>query len=111
MITRREFVRNTALTTAGIGLVSASGFSNILGANDRVNIAILGCGGRAHSLAKAIGQSGNSKVTHICDVDKNRLDKFQGYVAITNGNSPIKEKDFRVLLENKDIDAVAVAKL
>ena len=109
MITRREFVRNTALTTAGIGLVSASGFSNILGANDRVNIAILGCGGRAHSLAKAIGQSGNSKVTHICDVDKNRLDKFQGYVATTNGNSPIKEKDFRVLLENKDIDAVAVA--
>lgn len=109
MIDRREFIKNTALTTAGIGLVSATGFSNILGANDSVHIAILGCGGRAHSLAKAIGQSGNSKVTHICDVDKKRLDKFQGYITQTNGNTPAKEKDFRVLLENKDIDAVAVA--
>ncbi|WP_139956921.1 Gfo/Idh/MocA family protein [Flavicella sediminum] len=109
MTTRREFIKNTALTTAGLSLVSAAGFSNIIGANSKVNIAILGCGGRAHSLAKAIADSGNSSVTHICDVDKNRLEKFQGYCTTTNGNTPEMESDFRVLLENKDIDAVAVA--
>lgn len=110
MNTRRKFIKKTALGAAGITLLTSSKmYGNILGANDRVNIAILGCGGRAHSLAKAIGQSGNSKVTHICDVDKDRLDKFQGYVIKTNGNTPLKEADFRNLLENKDIDAVAVA--
>ncbi|MCL7762548.1 Gfo/Idh/MocA family oxidoreductase [Polaribacter sp. Z014] len=110
MTTRRNFIKNTAMGVAGITLLSSSKmYGNILGANDIVNIAILGCGGRAHSLAQAIGLSGNSKVTHICDVDKTRLDKFQGYVTKTNGNTPLKESDFRVLLENKEVDAVAIA--
>lgn len=110
MVSRRNFIRNAAVGAAGISILSsANAFGGILGANSTVNIGIIGCGGRAHSLALAVAQSGNCKLTHICDVDQIRLEKFVGYCKKEQIASPETYKDFRNLLENKDIDAVLVA--
>ncbi|GGZ67669.1 Gfo/Idh/MocA family protein [Algibacter mikhailovii] len=110
MIDRRNFIKNTALGTAGITLLSSSKmYGNILGANSKVKIAILGTGGRAFGLAKAVKYSKGAKVTHICDVDLDRLEKFEAFCKKEIGNKPETEQDFRKLLENKDIDAVFVA--
>ncbi|MEM6829719.1 MAG: Gfo/Idh/MocA family oxidoreductase [Bacteroidota bacterium] len=110
MKSRREFIKTTAIGTAGISLLSSPGaYGTILGANDRVNVAILGTGGRAHGLAKSIAKVEQMKLTYICDVDQNRLDKFEGFCEEQLGYKPIKEKDFRKILEVKDVTAIAIA--
>lgn len=110
MTTRRNFIKNTALSAAGITLLSsANSYASILRSNDRVNFAILGCGGRAHGLAKAIGTVKQGNIVAICDVDENRLNKFKEFCKNELGTTPKTEKDFRKLLEDKDIDAIVVA--
>lgn len=110
MNTRRKFIKKTALGAAGITLLTSSKmYGNILGANSTVNVAILGTGGRAHGLAKAVKFSKNAKITHICDVDLNILEKFKGFCNEELGYIPAAEQDFRKILSNKDVDAVFVA--
>jgi len=110
MTTRRKFIKSTAMGAAGVTLLSsASSYANILGANNSVNFAILGCGGRAHGLAKAIGEVKEGKLVAICDVDAKRLNKFKEYCKKTIGTNPKTESDFRKLLEDKNVDAIVVA--
>ncbi len=110
MTTRRNFIKNTAMGAAGISILStADSYASILGANKRINFAILGCGGRAHGLAKAITACEEGKVTAICDVDANRLHKFSEFCKKEIGVTPKTEVDFRNLLEDKTIDAIVVA--
>jgi len=110
MTTRRKFIKSTAMGAASVTLLSsASSYANILGANNSVNFAILGCGGRAHGLAKAIGEVKEGKLVAICDVDAKRLNKFKEYCKKTIGTTPKIESDFRKLLEDKNVDAIVVA--
>ncbi|GAA4230659.1 Gfo/Idh/MocA family oxidoreductase [Postechiella marina] len=110
MTTRRKFIKNTALGAAGVTLLStASSYASVLGSADRVNFAIIGCGGRAHGLAKAIGNIKQGNIVAICDVDANRLSKFKEFCIKETNTNPKTESDFRKLLEDKSIDAVVVA--
>lgn len=110
MNTRRDFIKKAAVGTAGITLLSSSNaFGAIIGANERVNIAILGLGGRAHGLAKAVGKTKNAKVSVICDADIKRMEKFKGFCNEQLGYAPSIEQDFRKVLEDKKVDAVAIA--
>lgn len=77
--------------------------------NETVNIAIIGTGGRAHAIAQSIGRCSNIRLTHACDVDQVALQRFLAYAEKQTGGTVQAERDFRRLLENKDIDAVAIA--
>ena len=110
MQSRRNFIKNAAIGTAGLSiLASTNSFAAAIGANERVNLAVLGTGGRAHGLAAAVGNCDNAKITYICDVDTKRMDKFGDYCQKTLGYIPKKEQDFRKILEDKDVDAIIVA--
>ncbi len=110
MRTRRKFIKNTAMGAVGITLLgTTNSYASILGARDRVNFAIIGCGGRAHGLAKAIGEIKQGRIVAICDVDANRLNKFKEYCKKEAGDNPKTESDFRKLLEDKNINAIVVA--
>ncbi len=86
---------------AGMALLSKS----VLGANDRVNVGVIGVGGRFGLLDTAYYKQEDANVAAICDVNRTRLDAYQ---------SKYKEKkfdvftDYRKLLERKDIDAVVI---
>jgi len=108
MTSRRTFIKTSGIVASSIALAPKA-FGNIVGANDTVNIAILGTGGRAHSLAHSIGQCENAKITYICEVDETRLNKFKGYCDKTLGYVPTAEKDFRKVLEDKGVDAIFIA--
>ena len=107
---RREFIKKTVLTTAGLAIgINAKSYSRILGANDRLNFAVIGLNGRAYAHIEGIRSCENVMITHICDVDKNVLNKFSEEVYKKFNHIPAGEKDFRKLLELKDIDAVTIA--
>ncbi len=102
MITRRKFVA----TSAASALATAASADRVLGANNRLRVGIIGCGGLAQgahipALTK-MKESDNVEIVAVCDVYQKRLDQ----AAQTTGAKPIK--DYRALLDQKDIDYVAI---
>jgi predicted dehydrogenase len=112
-LSRRNFIRNTSAAAAGIflssGVFAASGFKRIKGANERINFGVIGLHGRGHALLDAIAANENTLITHICDVDQREFSKFSQRVVEKFGVKPVEEKDFRKLLEIKDIDVIVIA--
>lgn len=114
-ISRRQFLKEAGAISAGVMLagyglkaqngLSAKSYSQVMGANDRVYLAFVGLNGRGNSLLGTVGRSvKNVEATYLCDVDTNVLAKAMK-TAEKAGYSPKTERDFRRLLDNKDIDA------
>ncbi len=113
MTTRRDFIKKTTAGTAAVtfgGLVLPNvGYTNILGANDHINCAVIGIRSRGKAHVKAIHADINAKVLYSCDVDDNILEEHNSWCQENIGYVPKVEKDFRKILEDKDVDAVFIA--
>lgn len=111
MISRREFLDNLAVGAAGLAVSStAKSYGQILGANDRLNFAVIGLHSRAYAhLASLKANQKHAKITYVCDVDSNTLHKFAGAVQQKMGDAPATDKDFRKILARKDVDAITIA--
>src|SRR5882672_12699409 len=101
---RRQFLQTSTLAAAGAITFSRSAY--ILGANDRIRFAVIGCGGMGTghlgSLVKR-GDADNIKVVAVSDVYQRRLTRAKN---MCQGDG---YPDYRKLLERKDIDAVLIA--
>lgn len=104
---RRRFLYSSAAAAlAAPTIISCRAF----GANDRLNLGLIGCGGRGNWLARHFGEFDETMVTAACDVDRGQLDKGVQLINKTNKNQKCRSfTDFRELLELGDIDAVIVA--
>jgi predicted dehydrogenase len=113
---RRDFIKKIAVTSAGVAAgnklfaLSAKSYRNVIGANDRINIAIIGVNGRGTSMAGTFAQQKNAEVTYICDVDTRVFKKALKSVAdAKQANVPRTEQDFRKALTDKNLDAIYIA--
>ena len=106
---RRNFIRNSAFAAAGASYLLSSNNLWASSPNETLNVAILGTGGRAHALIQSIGLCTNIELAMVCDVDNQRLEKFQEYAQNTLGYKVKGQKDFRKILDKKSIDAVFIA--
>ncbi|MBN1789364.1 MAG: Gfo/Idh/MocA family oxidoreductase [Bacteroidales bacterium] len=108
---RRDFIKKAglgaaSLTLGGLGL-SASSYARIRGANERMNIAILGCYRRFNALMESLPKlSDDLNIAFVCDVDQKRLSEAQAKVKEKMGMMPGAEEDLRKILENKGVDAI-----
>ncbi|MGB5667581.1 MAG: Gfo/Idh/MocA family oxidoreductase [Maribacter sp.] len=113
MTTRRNFIKKTTAGTAAMtlgGLVLPNmGYSNFLGANDQINCAVVGIRSRGKAHVKAIHADLNAKVLYSCDVDDKILEEHNAWCQENIGYIPKVEKDFRKVLEDKDVDAIFIA--
>lgn len=111
MPTRRDFLNTLATGAATLAVAStARSYAQILGSNERLNFAIVGLNGRGYAhLSSLKVNAKSSRVTHVCDVDGNILQKFADTAAKELGEPPVAEKDFRKVLAAKDVDAVTIA--
>jgi predicted dehydrogenase len=111
MVTRREFLDALAAGAAGIALgMTAKSYARILGSNERVNFAVTGLNGRGYAhLASLKANKSAARISHICDVDSNILSKFADVVQKEIGEAATPEKDFRRILDSKDVDAITIA--
>jgi predicted dehydrogenase len=109
---RRRFLRTAAAGSAALAL-SAASYSRVLGANDRVSIGIIGCGGRGlgahmpgvHEHAK----SQNIEITAVCDPWRLRQEEASAKAKEWYGREARKFSSYRDLLALKDVDAVMIA--
>jgi predicted dehydrogenase len=111
MVRRREFLHVLAVGAAGLAVRStAKSYAQILGSNDRLNFAIIGLNGRGHAhLASLKANRRAARISHVCDVDANILRKFAERAQQEMGDAPAADKDFRKILEQKDVDAISIA--
>jgi predicted dehydrogenase len=111
MATRREFLDALAVGAATLAVgTTARSYSQILGSNDRLNFAVIGLNGRAYAhLAALKANKSAARISHVCDVDDNILRKFADRVQQEMGESAATDKDFRRILEQKDVDAITIA--
>lgn len=100
MENRREFLKAT-----GTGLLGAAAYKNVIGANERVRVGFIGIGliGKRH-LLDFMAQP-DVEIAAISEVYQPRLD--EGIATV--GGKPAADKDFRKMLERKDVDAVVIS--
>ena len=103
---RRQFIQKST-TAAAVAAVAPS--INVLGANERVNVGVIGPGGMGLGHVRTLAQQRDLRVAYVCDPDSQRRDKAAATVDQFNGGKPGKVGDLRRVLEDKDIDAVFVA--
>jgi predicted dehydrogenase len=107
---RRNFIKTASLATIATG-VSPNFMigKSILGANDRIHCAIAGIRSRGKAHAAAIKLQKNAKITYSCDGDDALIEEHNLWSKKNIGYVPKVEKDFRKLVERKDIDAIFIA--
>jgi predicted dehydrogenase len=111
MVTRREFLDTLAVGAAGLAMgATAKSYGQILGSNDRLNFAVIGLNSRAYAhLSSLKANKDTARITHVCDVDSVILKKFADSVEHELGYAPAADKDFRNVLEQRDVDAITIA--
>lgn len=110
---RRNFIRNSALTASGIGMASAfpgtlQAMAQKVAPSDQLNVGLIGCKGMGFANLKAFLNQPGVNCVGLCDVDANVLEERAGNVNQISGDKPKLYGDFRKLLDNKDIDAVII---
>jgi predicted dehydrogenase len=100
-----------AVGTAGLAVSStAKSYAQILGANQRLNFAVIGLHSRGYAHLSALAANRDSaRIAWVCDVESTFMAKFAAEAQKELGYAPQTEGDFRKLLERKDIDAISIA--
>ena len=105
-LTRRQFIHRASTTTAA---VTASGVltKSVWGANERLGVGFIGCGGRSNAHLKAVhylkSQGGNVDIVAACDAYRPRMQRIvEGYKAKAY-------TDHRELIADPNVDVVCIA--
>ena len=113
---RRSFIKKAAVGAVGVTLgnsvnaMSAKSYSNIIGANDRINVAIQGLGRRYPAYkTPIINKDNNVKLLYLCDVMKSQRDNAAANFGKDLNYKVALENDIRKVLADKDVDAVFMA--
>ena len=106
---RRRFVKK-AFIGAGVAAASVSRPSQAQsGANDTVNVGVVGFRGRGRSHIREFLRMPGVRVGYLCDIDERLFPDAVAEVERTGGYTPQTETDIRKLLERDDLDAISIA--
>jgi predicted dehydrogenase len=115
MTKRREFIKKSVVGTAGIAFggigFNAKSYASIIGANDRINLAVIGIRNQGTVHIKSfcgLKDSHNVAVKTLCDTDELLFEPASNIVIEKTGIKPSTEWDMRRVLDDKDIDAVSI---
>ena len=113
MSTRREFLKQAALGAAAVSVgelgFTASSHARAKGANEIIRLGIAGVGGRGLSIAQEVATMKTARFVCVCDCDTASMDECCSAIEKITGERPRQEKDYRKMLQAKDIDAVIIA--
>jgi predicted dehydrogenase len=98
VLSRRDLVR------AGVATMTASSYSRVLGANERIRIAVIGCGSRGTGQVRTFQNFEQCEVVGLCDVYGRKVESAKRFAAGAAAFS-----DHRKALEMPNLDAVMIA--
>jgi predicted dehydrogenase len=104
-VSRRTFLSGGA-GAAAVGLASpAVRADGKAPANERLRLGVIGCGRRGRQLIPVFHKFDDVEIPVICDVNGQSMDEAHKLL----GEKPERVRDYRKILERKDIDAVVIA--
>lgn len=106
--TRRNFIKTSAVAGAAVAIQPVPFFLNGM-PSSKINVAVMGIRSRGEVLAQNFAQQADTEVTWLCDVQQDYLDNCLAKISKLQKRSPKGEKDIRKVLEDKDLDAIAIA--
>jgi len=108
---RRTFIKKGAVLATALPFVGSAACSvnRVIGANDTINAAVVGLNSRGGALMNTLLNLDKVNVVALCDVDSKVLEKRAAAVKEKQGDAPRQVKDFRKLIEDKNVDAVFIA--
>jgi predicted dehydrogenase len=114
-VSRRTFLQ---ATTAGVALSAglrpqasppqAAPQVTPAGPNDQIVLGMIGVGGMGTARLKGFLQHGDVRIGALCDVDTRHLDRAVSMVDTARGYKPKAVKDYRRVLDDREIDAIVV---
>jgi predicted dehydrogenase len=99
-------VKTAVLGSGAVSVWTAGSYAAVPGANDRLRLGVIGCGGMARSHMNALlkmKDTDNVEIGAVCDIYRKRLDA----AAALTGGKPIPK--YKELLAQKDLDYVLIA--
>jgi predicted dehydrogenase len=110
---RRDFMRNLTYSAVGVGFAgvaqgfTAKSYNRIMGANDRLNVALMGCGRRVSAYYDALkNKNNNVDLAYICDVMKKQREKVgKDLSGKVEGNAKLVA-DIHDVWNDKSVDAI-----
>ncbi|MGA2174244.1 MAG: Gfo/Idh/MocA family oxidoreductase [Verrucomicrobiota bacterium] len=112
-LTRRKFLGKTALAAAALGACNAPFIRSVRagepGANDKVRLGLIGCGGMGQGDLKCFFLNPEIECAVICDVADEQIAKGLEICQEQRGRKPDAVKDFRRVLDRKDVDIIVNA--
>lgn len=110
-VNRRRFIQKSALGLTALGVTTAlpsMAGSTRMAASDKVNIALIGCKNMGFGILKHSLGFDDVNLVALCDVDDTVLNERAQEVSKDFGAKPTLLKDFRKVLEMKEVDAVII---
>lgn len=105
---RRTFLRQSAIAAAAVGTTLLAEQSAKAAASERLRVGVVGAGGRALALNQLFSANPNSEVVAIADIDSRKFAGALAEVTKRQQSIPRTERDFRKLIDDPTIDAIAV---
>jgi predicted dehydrogenase len=108
---RRDFLKTSAAAAFGAFTISGTKSSGrVLGANDRIRVAVAGLNGRGHSHSGAYMDMDDVEIAYLVDPDTRTYAKHVSNLASKNrSDKPQEVQDIRRALDDKNVDAVSIA--
>jgi len=110
--TRRTFLGSCTKAAAGAAVghlaLTAAGAQKVKGANERINVALIGCGGRGSYDIRGLAEQG-ANVTYLCDLLPERLRRTANFLGQVQKAKPKQTQEMRKVFDAKEVDAVVVA--
>ena len=105
---RRKFISKSAIFCSfAISGTKSSG--KIIGANDRINVAVCGIKGRGTSHIGGHGRQKNVLISHLVDPDSRLHDARKKFVTSKFKNTPKCVQDVRKVLDDDEVDVISIA--
>ena len=111
--TRRRFLHHTV--GAGAAMLAAPAVLVSRGArgegapSEKMIVAVMGTNGRGSEIARGFARCGGAEVATICDVDARAVEKGRAAASELQARKPEGTGDFRRILDDKSVDALAIA--
>ena len=110
---RRDFLRKVTAGTAGVAVggsvmgMSARSYGRIIGANDRINVCIMGLGRRLGAFFAPISKKENNvELLYLCDVMKSQRENAASRFSEHIDYSPKLENDIQKVIDDPKVDAI-----
>jgi predicted dehydrogenase len=113
-ITRRQFLEDSILAAAAAATASITtplwaAEQGAVSANDKIPVAIIGCGIRGKQHASELAKLADCDIAYVCDPDRDRAAELAADLAAKSRPQPKAVQDLRVILDDKSVAAVFIA--